>query len=166
MSLMRISVVFLILGLVSFVAAQNPCNFGRMEEKIDLLIKKHQASAEDKEFVKIGSFYVEDSNDTPANSLSGVKPFIFHFAPGRTFRFYVLSDGIDSKVTLMQKAGGILEHAESKVLFQAVHEGSHTGIAYYDYYLEEANDFQLLFSSVRNTSGCAVMVFVEIAPEY
>lgn len=165
MSMMRLSVVFLILGSVSSVAAQSPCNFERMEEKIDILIKKHQNSAENKEFAKIGSFYVEGSNDTPANTLSGVKPFIFLFAPGRTFRFYVVTQGIDAQVKLLQHPDGLLKKKESLTLFERTQMAEQINVGFYDYYLEEENEFQLLFLPGNSNEGCALMKFVEIAPQ-
>ncbi len=155
----------LVLAFIYYpVEAQNPCDFEQMEERIDQLIKSHESSLKDEKFVEIDRFYVSGSENY--STLRKDKPFIFSYLPERTFRFYVLTAGKNVQLTLKQIAEGSLRnHIESKVIFQTVQKSSNTEIEYHDYLLEEKNDFQLSLTSQDNSQGCAVMVFIVIAPK-
>ena len=155
----------LVLAFIYYpVAAQNPCDYEPMEERINQLIKSHESLLEDEKFVEIDRFYVRGYENY--STIRKDKPFIFSYLPVRTFRFYVLTAGKSVQLTLRQiDKGSLRNHVESKVLFQTVQESSNAGIEYYDYLLEEKNDFQLSLTSQDNSQGCAVMVFVVIAPK-
>jgi hypothetical protein len=144
--------------------AQETCDFKKFENRIDMLIKEHEASSDDKQFVPIGNFTINSQQGLITNTLSGTRPFIFVFAPGRTFRFYVVSQEADARVSLLQHADGLLKRKESLILFEAIHKGNQTTVGYYDYHLAQENEFQLLFRPENTKKGCALMKFVEIAP--
>lgn len=144
--------------------AQDTCDFEEIDHRIDMLIKEHEASSTGLQYVPIGNFVINSHQGLTNNSLSGTKPFIFVFAPGRTFRFYVVTRGTDARVKLLQHADGLLKKKESLTLFETTQDGDQTTIGFYDYYLAEENEFQLLFLPGNHKKGCALMKFVEIAP--
>lgn len=146
------------------VYPQDTCDFKKFEDKINKLIKEHEDSSEDLQFVSIGNFIIDSHQEQISNSLSGTRPFIFVFAPGRTFRFYVITRGTDAHIKLIQHAGGILKKKESFTLFEKTQKADQFSVGFYDYYLEKENEFQLLFQPGNTNEGCALMKFVEIAP--
>lgn len=153
-----------LLTWVFTVYAQDTCDFEEFESRINMRIKEHMGSSAGLKFVPIGNFVINSHQGLTTNSLSGTRPFIFVFAPGRTFRFYVVTQETDAQVKLLQHADGLLKKKESLTLFETTQKGDQTTVGYYDYYLEEENEFQLLFLPGTIEKGCALMKFVELAP--
>jgi len=164
MNKVKYLVCAVLLGWCCISQAQETCDFKEFENRINILIKAHEASTTDQQFVPIGNFTINTQQGLTTNTLSGTRPFIFVFAPGRTFRFYVVTQGPDATVSLLQHADGMLKKKESLTLFETTQEGNQTTVGYYDYYLAEENEFQLLFRAGNTKKGCALMKFVEIAP--